>query len=60
MRDISTAVSYKMIHVSALADCDGFVSGFNIYPDPNSGSFTVEIPQPGNNAVITILDVTAG
>ncbi len=53
-----TAVSYKIIHVNALTDCDGFVSGFNIYPDPNSGSFTVEIPQPGNNAVITILDVT--
>lgn len=56
-----TSVAFRTLHVIASAACDGGTgvrTSFNIYPDPNNGSFTVEIPQPGNNAEITVMDVT--
>ena len=55
-----TSVAYRTLHVISADDCGGSGerTAFNIYPDPNNGSFTIEIPQPGNNARITIMDVT--
>ena len=55
-----TSVAYRTLHVISADDCGGSGerTAFNIYPDPNNGSFTIEVPQPGNNARITIMDVT--
>ena len=59
-----TATVWQTITVLSIADCNTGVtptpvqSMIGIYPNPTNGSFVVEIPQPGNEATITITDIT--
>ncbi|PQJ12137.1 hypothetical protein CJD36_010145 [Flavipsychrobacter stenotrophus] len=55
----------QTVTVLSTADCNTGVvttapgqSMISIYPNPTNGSFIVEIPQPGNDAVITITDIS--
>ena len=57
-----TASTSHVVTVLSLADCNLSVvnidkGAFRIYPNPSNGTFTIEIPAPGNNATITIMDV---
>ena len=60
-----TVTSTHSMYVKAAADCNNGVAGtitheqqVSIYPNPSSGTFTVQIPGAVNNASITVTDVS--
>jgi uncharacterized protein YjdB len=49
----------KLITVQASADCETYVASVvqpvvRLYPNPTSGIFTIEVPQPGQISVIAV------
>lgn len=49
----------KLITVQASADCETYVASVvqpvvSLYPNPTSGIFTIEVPQPGQISVIAV------
>ena len=57
------ATAQFIVHVKAAGTCNTGVAQvassavFNVYPNPSTGTFTIEIPQTVNGSVVTICDV---
>ncbi len=57
------ATAQFIVHVKAGGTCNTGVAqiassaAFNVYPNPSTGTFTIDIPQTTNGSVVTICDV---